>query len=91
MKLSTAFEEFQNHLFAQSAINLERSVADKALNKKLDARIEKFLILVSPYFLLSPAHKTLEWLIHRFHIHEFNRDQFLLLILPYHETRMFVR
>lgn len=91
IKLCDLFEEFKNHLFAQSSVGLERSVHDRALNKKLDGQITRFLILLSPYFLLNPAHKTLEWLIHRFHIHEFNRDEFLLLILPYHETRMFVR
>ncbi|CAK9799391.1 HEAT repeat-containing protein 1 [Anthophora quadrimaculata] len=90
-KLSDLFLEFEKTLFAQSSLSLERSVHDLKVNKKLDAEIEKFLILLSPYFLLNFAHKALEWLIHRFYIHEFNRDQFLLLILPYHETRMFVR
>ena len=72
-------------------MSLERSVQDSKINIRLDADIEKFLFLLSPYFLLNTAHKALEWLIHRFHIHQFNKDQFLLLILPYHETRMFVR
>ncbi|XP_043266082.1 HEAT repeat-containing protein 1 [Colletes gigas] len=90
-KLSDLFLEFERTLFAQSSLSLERAVQDVKVNKKLDGEIEKFLILLSPYFLLNNAHKALEWLIHRFRIHEFNRDQFLLLILPYHETRMFVR
>ncbi|XP_076243832.1 HEAT repeat containing 1 homolog l(2)k09022 [Calliopsis andreniformis] len=91
IKLSDSFLEFEATLFAQSSLSLERSVQDTKVNKKLDGEIERFLILLSPYFLLNNAHKALEWLIHRFRIHEFNRDQFLLLILPYHETRMFVR
>ncbi|KZC12962.1 HEAT repeat-containing protein 1 [Dufourea novaeangliae] len=90
-KLSDVFLEFERTLFAQSSLSLERSVQDVKVNKKLDGEIERFLILLSPYFLLNNAHKALEWLIHRFRIHEYNRDQFLLLILPYHETRMFVR
>ncbi|XP_076168689.1 HEAT repeat containing 1 homolog l(2)k09022 [Ptiloglossa arizonensis] len=90
-KLSDLFLEFEKTLFAQSSLSLERAVQDVKVNKKLDGEIEKFLILLSPYFLLNNTHKALEWLIHRFRIHEFNRDQFLLLILPYHETRMFVR
>nr|XP_033335070.1 HEAT repeat-containing protein 1 [Megalopta genalis]XP_033335071.1 HEAT repeat-containing protein 1 [Megalopta genalis] len=90
-KLSDLFLEFEKTLFAQSSISLERSVQDSKVNKKLNGEIERFLILSSPYFLLNNAHKALEWLIYRFRIHEFNRDQFLLLILPYHETRMFVR
>ncbi|XP_076648122.1 HEAT repeat containing 1 homolog l(2)k09022 [Halictus rubicundus] len=91
IKLSDLFLEFERTLFAQSSLSLERSVQDIKVNKKLDGEIERFLILLSPYFLLNNAHKVLEWLIYRFRVHEFNRDQFLLLILPYHETRMFVR
>ncbi|KOC65167.1 HEAT repeat-containing protein 1 [Habropoda laboriosa] len=90
-KLSDLFLEFEQTLFAPSSLSLERAVQDVKVNKKLDGEIEKFLILLSPYFLLNSSHKALEWLIHRYRIHEFNRDQFLLLILPYHETRMFVR
>ncbi|XP_076758858.1 HEAT repeat containing 1 homolog l(2)k09022 [Xylocopa sonorina] len=90
-KLSEQFLEFEKTLFAQSSLNLERAVQDIKVNKRLDGEIEKFLILLSPYFLLNISHKALEWLIHRFRIHEFNKDLFLLLILPYHETRMFVR
>ncbi|XP_003699510.1 HEAT repeat containing 1 homolog l(2)k09022 isoform X2 [Megachile rotundata] len=90
-KLSGSFLDFEKTLFAESSLNLERSVQDKKVNKKLDDEIQKFLILLSPYFLLNVAHKALEWLIYRFRIHAFNKDQFLLLILPYHETRMFAR
>ncbi|KAK9306181.1 hypothetical protein QLX08_003072 [Tetragonisca angustula] len=91
IKLSDVFLEFEQTLFAQSSLSLERAIQDIKVNKKLDGEIERFLIFLSPYFLLNNAHKALEWLIYRFRIHEFNRDQFLLLILPYHETRMFVR
>lgn len=91
IKLSNLFEEFEGTLFAQSSLNLERAVQGSKLNKKLDANIEKFLVLLAPYFLLDYSHKALEWLIRRFRIHQYNKDQFLLLILPYFETRMFAR
>ena len=44
---------------------MERSIQTKEVNDKLDEVIEEFLCLLSPYFLLKPAHKTLEWLIYR--------------------------
>lgn len=90
-KLCDAFDDFEKTLFAPSSISLERSVQDHKVNEKLNAEIEKFLVLLSPYFLLNTAHKALEWLIHRFHVHQFNKDHYLLLILPYHESRIFVR
>jgi U3 small nucleolar RNA-associated protein 10 len=91
IKICERFDDFKKTLFASSSINLERSVQNKKINAKLNVEIEKFLIFLSPYFLLNAAHKALEWLIHRFHIHQFNKDHYLLLILPYHESRMFVR
>ncbi|XP_051867261.1 HEAT repeat-containing protein 1 isoform X2 [Pristis pectinata] len=41
--------------------------------------------------MLKPAQKCLEWLIHRFHIHLYNQDSLIGCILPYHETKVFVR
>lgn len=64
---------------------------DATTNKKLDAEIARFLLLATPYFLLNACHKALEWLVFRYCIHQYNRDEFILLILPYHETRIFVR
>lgn len=91
VKLSAFFDNFKMTLFSQSSLSFERAVQDAAVNKKLNAEIARFLLLLSPYFLLHATHKALEWLIHRYHIHQYNQDQYMLLILPYHETRMFVR
>ncbi|XP_036142553.1 HEAT repeat-containing protein 1 [Monomorium pharaonis] len=90
-KLSRVFDEFYNTLFAQSSVHFERAVQDATVNKQLDANIAKFLLFATPYFLLNACHKALEWLVFRYHIHQYNREQFILLILPYHETRIFVR
>ncbi|KAK1328037.1 hypothetical protein QTO34_012459 [Cnephaeus nilssonii] len=89
--IDPAFEQFEAPLFSQFAKTLARSVQTKAVNKQLDENISLFLIHLSPYFLLKPAHKCLEWLIHRFHIHLYNQDSLIACVLPYHETRIFVR
>ncbi|KAM4828879.1 HEAT repeat-containing protein 1 [Thomomys bottae] len=89
--IDPAFEQFEAPLFSQLAKTLERSVQTKAVNKQLDANISLFLIHMSPYFLLKPAQKCLEWLIHRFHIHLYNQDSLIACVLPYHETKIFVR
>ncbi|KAJ8284792.1 hypothetical protein COCON_G00036420 [Conger conger] len=85
------FEEFQETLFSQASKTLERSVQTKEVNQKLDAGISLFLSRLSPYFLLKPAQKCLEWLVYRFHIHLYNMDCLIACILPYHETKVFVR
>lgn len=61
------------------------------MNEKLNNTIKRFMFQLSPYFMLQSSHKCLEWLIRRFHINTFNKDEFLMLILPYHETNTFVR
>uniref|UniRef100_H0X3V5 HEAT repeat-containing protein 1 n=2 Tax=Otolemur garnettii TaxID=30611 RepID=H0X3V5_OTOGA len=89
--IDPSFEQFEAPLFSQLAKTLERSVQTKAVNKQLDENISLFLIHLSPYFLLKPAQKCLEWLIRRFHIHLYNQDSLIACVLPYHETRIFVR
>lgn len=91
IQLNPSFAQFEDTLFDKTAIELQRAVENKELNEKLNTNIRKFFYHLSPYFMLQPAHKCLEWLIRRFQIHEFNRADFVQLILPYHETLIFVR
>uniref|UniRef100_UPI003AB09606 HEAT repeat-containing protein 1 n=1 Tax=Centroberyx gerrardi TaxID=166262 RepID=UPI003AB09606 len=89
--IEPAFSEFQDTLFSQASLSLERSIQSKEVNDKLDAGVALFLTRLSPYFLLKPAHKCIEWLVHRFHIQLYNVDSLLACALPYHETKLFVR
>ncbi|KAJ9574702.1 hypothetical protein L9F63_008137, partial [Diploptera punctata] len=91
VKLNPKFEEFHSSLFDLSSRCLERSIEDKKANKKLNKIIRRFLLLLSPYFLIKSAHKALEWLVNRFHIESFNVDDLMSLIFPYYNTRIFVR
>ncbi|KFO77095.1 HEAT repeat-containing protein 1 [Cuculus canorus] len=91
MGIDPAFEVFQSSLFSSMSKGLERSVQSKAVNQELNKNISLFLIHLSPYFMLKPAQKCLEWLIHRFHIHLYNQDSLIGCVLPYHETKLFVR
>lgn len=61
-----AFLEFQDTLFSPSSVTLERSVQSREVNNKLDSGISLFLARLCPYFLLKPAHKCIEWLVHRY-------------------------
>lgn len=60
-------------------------------NAKLDASIAAFLRQLSPYFLLKPAAKAMEWLIRRFRVQDFNVEAVLACIFPYHETKLFAQ
>ncbi len=63
--LDSGFEEFERVLFSDTSLTFERSIQTKEVNDSLNLTIRRFLIRLSPYFLLSPAHKALEWLVHR--------------------------
>ncbi|XP_054899068.1 HEAT repeat-containing protein 1 isoform X2 [Poeciliopsis prolifica] len=89
--IEPAFLEFQDTLFSHASMTLERSVQSKEVNEKLDAGISLFLTRLCPYFLLKPAHKCIEWLVHRFHVQLYNPDSLLACALPYHDTNLFVR
>lgn len=89
--LNQIFRQFEKTLFQKSSVNMERSVETSQINKEIDIVIKKFFYCASPYFMLHPTHLCLEWLIRRYHIHEFNTDEFMALVLPYHETKIFVK
>uniref|UniRef100_A0A8D0CS34 HEAT repeat-containing protein 1 n=1 Tax=Sander lucioperca TaxID=283035 RepID=A0A8D0CS34_SANLU len=89
--IEPAFLEFQDTLFSRASLTLERSVQSKEVNEKLDAGVSLFLARLCPYFLLKPAHKCIEWLLHRFHIQLYNSESLLACALPYHDTNVFVR
>ncbi|XP_069810466.1 HEAT repeat-containing protein 1 [Dendropsophus ebraccatus] len=91
MGIDASFAVFEETLFSETSKSMERSVQSKAVNQQLDENISLFLTHLSPYFMLKPAQKCMEWLIHRFHIHLYNQDSLIGCVLPYHETKIFVR
>ncbi|XP_054724260.1 HEAT repeat-containing protein 1-like [Uloborus diversus] len=89
--ISPLFEKYGKNLFSTKYKDFERSVQTADVNKKLDAKINDFLTLLSPYFLIRAAHEALEWLIYRFHIHLYNTDALMSSALPHFNSSVFVR
>jgi U3 small nucleolar RNA-associated protein 10 len=66
-KLEPRFRAFESTLFAPpDSPHLDRATITKELNKRLNESIDAFLLLLSQFFLLKAAHKTIEYLIRRF-------------------------
>ena len=63
---SSFHDPYYDELFSEVAADIERSVKSKEFNNKLDITIDSFFIHLSPYFLLRPAQKCIEWLLHRY-------------------------
>lgn len=91
IQIDSRFLKFRESLFDKGSLQLQRAIEDKEVNKQLNQTIKAFMFHLSPYFMLQPSHKCLEWLIRRFSIQDYNKDEFMSLILPYHETRVAVR
>ncbi|RCI06452.1 HEAT repeat-containing protein 1 [Rhizopus stolonifer] len=89
--LDEKFAAFEKTLFSEKMKSVDRVLQTKEENEKLDASINSFLSQLSPYFLLKPSGKVLEYLIRRFRIQDFNVESIIRCILPYHETKSFVK
>jgi len=57
---SETFESYEFTLFNSSSISFERAIQTKQVNEKLNLEIRRFLIHLSPYFMLKSAHKVFE-------------------------------
>ncbi|KAJ3394338.1 HEAT repeat-containing protein 1 [Lobulomyces angularis] len=84
------FLAFEDSIFSDFYKNSNIELQSPEILENLKKSIANFLILLSPYFLLKPSLKVLEWLIRRFKIHKYSIEQVMLCILPYHESLQFV-
>ncbi len=91
ISIDPSFADFETSLFQEGFKDFERTVQTREVLKDLDQRISVFLRRLSPYFLLKPAQKCLEWLIRTFRINSFNVDALMECVLPYYETKIFAR
>lgn len=90
--LDPYIETYKNTIFHESSKQFDRGVKSNEVNEKINQVLEEFLFrVVSKYFQLSDTHKALEWLIYRYKVNEYNPDALIGSVLPYHETRLFVR
>lgn len=89
--IDPAFQIFENTLFAESSIRVDREVQSQEENDHLDAAIANFMSLVAPRLNLEPSIKAVEWLVRRFNAHILNAESLLLAALPYYSQPVFVR
>ncbi len=91
VRIEPVLEKFQHTLFSESTKTFNRDLETTQSVETLDTVIAEFLRLVSPYFLLHPSHKCLQWLMHAFEIHTYNTDALMECVLPYYQSTLFSR
>ena len=89
--LDERFMTYGMSIFSEQSKAEDRGQMTKSENEKLDSVLCDFFILVSSRLLLKPAQKSVEWLVRRFRVHEYNLEPLLLAFLPYHSTPMFMK
>lgn len=84
-------EEYEITLFSKDAMRSPRELQTKAVNDACDKSIGKFLQLLSPLFNQRSAHLVMEYLIRHYCVYQYNVDALMGCMLPWHDTRSFVR
>lgn len=91
VKLNEELDHFSD-IFSENSKDIERSVLTHEENKELSNRLRKLINnLVVPYFMLNHCHEALEYLIYKYKVHQYESNDLLCALLPYHETRLFAR
>ncbi|OAF71214.1 hypothetical protein A3Q56_00999 [Intoshia linei] len=91
IKIDKYYEKYRLDLFSSLSIINERTILSIEVNEKLSKCIDEYLLTVSCYLPLTCVHKTIEWLIYRFYVHEMNRSATFLAFLPHHQSKIFIR
>ncbi|KAK7276819.1 hypothetical protein RIF29_17965 [Crotalaria pallida] len=85
------FRNYKNDLFSHRGKELDRELIGIEQNNQLNVSIASYLRLLSGFFHLPSALKTLEYLIRRHKVHVYNTEDLILCALPFHDTHEFVR
>ncbi|XP_027201177.2 HEAT repeat containing 1 homolog l(2)k09022 [Dermatophagoides pteronyssinus] len=91
IQIDDHFRSYKQTLFHESSKKFDRSIENKETNDEIDKQIDEFLFYISKYFQLTDSHKVIEYMIQRYRINEYNVKSLIGSVLPYHETRIFVR
>jgi U3 small nucleolar RNA-associated protein 10 len=67
-KVDRSLADYEEKLFDQSSIVLNRAILSKQENDELNESLERMIIYLSPYFNHQGCKQVLEWLIHKYHV-----------------------
>ncbi|KAG5192598.1 hypothetical protein JKP88DRAFT_351774 [Tribonema minus] len=85
------FAVFEDTLLSKAALSTPRELQTLEDNKALDKQLAALLRLLSPHFLQRHCHLVLEYLIRHYSIYHHNVDAVVSCILPWHDSKVFVR
>ncbi|KAG0683667.1 snoRNA-binding rRNA-processing protein utp10 [Pichia californica] len=83
------FVKFENSIFSETSIQIDRQIQSKEENDNLNKTINAFLSLISPYWHLAITVRAAEWPLRRFQMNIYNSEHLLLSTLPYFDQPIF--
>mmetsp|Transcript_11791 Transcript_11791/g.49039 ORF Transcript_11791/g.49039 Transcript_11791/m.49039 type:complete len:1541 (-) Transcript_11791:2343-6965(-) len=85
-RLDRRFVEVSGVLFSGRVV--DRQLLEKEKLQAVESAVQRFCLLASPFFLLPPTQKCIEWLLRGWSSADFPSDvhHLALLAVPYHET-----
>lgn len=86
IQMDEKFATFQSTILSPQARRIDREGQTAEQNEALDELLRDCLMALSPFFMLRPAHKVLEWLLRRFSVHRYNVVDVMCCLLPFHDT-----
>lgn len=89
-KLDSIFESSEE-LFDETNLNIQRTLLSKEENEVLNGKLNRLLLLLSPYMQHFACQQALELLVFRYQIQSYNATALLMAFLPFHETNFFGR
>lgn len=87
--LDHRFIKFENTIFSETSIQIDRQVQSREENDNLNKTIDAFLSLLSPYWHLAITIRAAEWPLRRFQMNIYNSEYLLLSTLPYFDKPVF--
>jgi U3 small nucleolar RNA-associated protein 10 len=86
VEIDSSFGNARETLFSDVSASVHRSMLTKDDNEQLSQTVRTFLYRLSPFFLLQPAQKAIEWLIYRlgfkFFFRRLNKTRFSDMTSP---------
>lgn len=78
-------------LLSEGYKEFNRNKLTPAENKDMSAKLTRFLLLISPWFLNRGCQAVLEYLLRNFSIHVFESEQLVLIFLQYWQHEAYAR
>lgn len=85
------FDDYKNTLLHPSSIQVRRELKTTEENNELNLQLSSLLKLLTLFIHNKYSHQIMEYLIRRYRVNEMNISDYILCVLPIHDSKLFAR